>query len=232
MLPDGVFRQSKSWKNSNICAKTMSMKLPLLIAISALMISGSAALRIPSPPSHLFPLDLVNDTNTSLQAPGHFPNLTFTPWPAPPFEIELHSHTGDFELIVGVTNTFDGRRPFSVPRLQAFVREFSDNIEREYPIPSYVPRRAKQHHIDLDSYTKWNINIDQGFFDYRLPTEWALVALNELARQLGVHGPGDIVFNFSEGDKSYGWGYLIISDFGRRSVDASLTREGSIFQTS
>lgn len=210
----------------------MSMQLALLITISALIISGSAARRIPSPSSHLFPLDLINDTNISLHAPGHSPNLTFTPWPGHPFRVGLHSQTGDFELLIGVTNAFDARRPVNVPKLQAFVREFRDNIEREYPIPAYVPRRARQHHFDLDSYTKWNINLDEGLFGYRLPTEWALLALNELARQLGIHGPAEMLFSVTKEGRTYSWGCLIIEGLGGRSVDASLTREGSIFQTS
>ena len=207
------------------------MKLPLLIAISALIISGSAALRIPLPPSQLFPLNLINDTKISLQAPGHSPNLTFTPWPRDPFRIGLRSHTGDFELLIGTARIYNARPPVNVHTLQDFVRDFRDNIEREYPIPAYVPRRARQYYIDLVSYTRWDINLDEGLFRYRLPTEWALLALSELARQLGIHGPAELLFSVTKEGRTYGWGVLIIENFGGRSVNASLTREGSIFQT-
>lgn len=212
------------------------MKLPLLIAISTLIISGSAALGIPLPPSHLFPSNLINDTNISLQAPGQSPNLTFTPWPRGSYRIKLPSHTGDFDLVIASTKSFSASRLVNVHTLQDFVRDFAANIEREYPIPAYVPRHVSQDYFDLDSYTRWDIRLNNvPFIGYKLLTERALLALNELARQLGIHGPAEVVFSVASGSGGYrvdSWGLLDFVPLSGRSVNASLTREGSIFQTS
>ena len=211
----------------------MPLKLPLLFSMLALIVSGSAALKVPSPSSHSSPLDLIKDTNVSLQAyPGHSPDLTFSPWPARPYRIPLHSHTGIAELVISLAASFHSRRPVSVPRLQEFLQDFCDNIESEYPIPGYVPRQAKQYNIDLDSYTEWLIDINEGLFGYRLPTEWALLALDELARQLGSHGPANMFFSIIKEGRTYNYGFLIIKEFGGPSLDASLTNTKSIFQTS
>ena len=119
-----------------------------------------------------------------------------------------------------------------MPELQDFVKEFRDNIEQEYPIPGYVPRHARQSTVDIESYTAWTIEINEGLFGYRLPTEWALLALDELVRQLGSHGPADLIFSVKEASATYMYGVLDIKDFGISSLSPILTNRSTMFHTS
>lgn len=119
-----------------------------------------------------------------------------------------------------------------MPRLQEFLQDFCDNLEQEYPIPGFVPRQAQQHHIDIQSYTAWTIEIYEGPLGNRLPTEFALVTLDEVARQLGRHGPANLWFGITEGTTTYSAGFLTLKEFGGESSNGSLVNGNTIFQTS
>ena len=119
-----------------------------------------------------------------------------------------------------------------MPKLQDFIKEFRDNIEQEYPIPGYVPRHARQSIVNIESYTTWTIEIDEGILGHRLPTEWALLALDELARQLGSHGPADLLFSVKEASATYIYGGLSIREFGISSLNPTLANRSAVFHTS
>ena len=204
----------------------------LLSAAITLLVSASAVLGIPTDLSKPLPLDTINTTNLSPQAPQHVQNLTFTPWPATPYQIPLYSRSGIPDLVFIVAKSFHGRRPVRVQSLEDFLEEFRDNIDSEYPDPGYGPRLARQSHIDIESYTKWSIEINEGIFGYRLTTEWCLLALFELRRQVGSHGPANVFFSVKEERSTYTYGYLIIEEIGGPSLKASLADGESKFQTS
>ena len=109
-----------------------------------------------------------------------------------------------------------------MPGLRAFVLEFRDNLERESPVPGYVPRNARQDAVDLQSYTKWTIDMGEGFLGYRMPTEFALVALEEIATQLGRHGPAQVWSTIKEGLQTYSYGHLEIKRLGAVALNRSL----------
>lgn len=207
----------------------MSLKL-LLLAVLALLVSTSTTLRIPSL-GYSLPLVPINYTNKSPQPPSrHIPNLAFSPWPARPYQVAIVPRFGFPDLVILSVGSVHG--PVRVPELQDFVREFRDNIEREYPVPGYVPRLARQSIVDLESYTMWTIDMNEGMFGRRLPTEWALLALDELVRQLGSHGPAELFFSIKEARSTYSYGFLTIQEFGGPTLNATLVKGKSFFETS
>ncbi len=66
----------------------------------------------------------------------------------------------------------------------------------------------------------------------RLPTEWALLALDEIGRQLGRFGPGSVFFSIKDRSSTYSYGFLTITEFGGSSMNRILAIEKGIFQTS
>lgn len=207
----------------------MALKL-LLLAVLALLVSTSTALRIPSL-DYSLPLVPINYTNNSPQAPTrHFPNLAFSPWPARPYQVAIVPRFGFPDLVILSVGSVHG--PVRVQELQDFLREFRDNIEREYPVPGYVPRLARQSIVDLESYTQWTIDMNEGIFGRRLPTEWALLGLDELVKQLGSHGPAELMFSIKEARSTYSYGFLIIQELGGPTPNATLVKGKSVFETS
>lgn len=207
----------------------MSLKL-LLLAVLALLVSTSTTLRIPSL-GYSLPLVPLNYTNNFPKAPSrHSPNLAFSPWPARPYQVAIVPRFGFPDLVILSVGSVHS--PVRVPELQDFLREFRDNIEREYPVPGYVPRLARQSIVDMESYTLWTIDMNEGLFGRRLPTEWALLALDELVRQLGSHGPAELMFSIKEARSTYSYGFFTIQEFGGPTLNATLVKGKSFFETS
>ncbi|CAD6570163.1 MAG: hypothetical protein ASARMPRED_003519 [Alectoria sarmentosa] len=204
-----------------------------LSAILAVLVSISVALSISSPPNKDLPLDLINITNSSLKEPlGHLPNLTFAPWPPQPYQIQMYLPFALPDLTIIRAREFHGSRPVSVPRLQEFLRQFRDNIAQESPIPGFVPRMARQSTIDILSYTAWRIELNEGLFGHRLPTEIAILVLDEIAKQLGIHGPTYLFFSITEGISTDAYGFLEIEEFGGGvSLNGSLADGDNVLQT-
>ena len=210
----------------------MSLKVTLS-ALMTLLVSISAALGVPTHTISSLSLDTINNTNVFPQAPQHVQNLTFSQWPELPYKIPLYSRSGIPELSINYVLPSRRRRPpVDVKGFQDFVIEFRDNLAEEYPGPGYAPSYAGDSHIDLDSDTKWTIDFEEGWFGRRLPIEWGLLGLNELSRQLGVHGPASIYFTIVEDKSTYMTGFLLIRPFGRLSLKASLADGETNFQTS
>ena len=210
----------------------MSLKITLS-ALIPLSVSTSAALGIPTHTSNSLSLDIINNTNVFPQAPQHVQNLTFEPWPELPYKVPLYSRTGIPDLSINSAIPFlRRRRPVDVEGFQDFVADFRDNLAEEYPDPGYAPRHARQSRIDLESYTKWLIELNEEFLGYRLPIEWGLLALNEISKQLGVHGPSSVYFRIEEDKYTYAYGFVIIQGFGGSSLKSSLADGDTNFQTS
>ena len=207
--------------------------LPLL-AVSALPVSMSAALNTPPSLNIFAPSDTMIITNSSLKAPsGHVANLTYAPWPSMPYTVKLHPRFSFPDLIINYAHTFRGRWPISVRRLQDFLGEFRDNLASEYPVPGLVPRVARQSTIDVESYTVWTIEINESILGNRLPTEFAVCALDETARELGKHGPASFFFNVRDGRRLLCYGLLTIEQIGSGDfLNRSLSNGKSHFQTS
>ena len=209
------------------------LMLPLLSAVIALLVSASAALGTPTHLSNPLPLVTINSTNISLQASTqHRSNLTFSSWPAQPYQVPLYFSWGIPDFVILYARSNRESRTVRIQELQEFLEEFRDNIEEKSPIPGYVPRQARQSHIDIVHYTKWTIELNEGLFGYRLPTEVGVLALNELVTQLGLHGPAQVFFSIKERRSTYTYGYLTIEELGGRPLTASSTNGGSDFQTS
>ena len=211
----------------------MLLRRPLLLAVLSVLVSVSVALSIPSPlKEHLSP-DPIKTTISSLKIPQGYPqNLTYTPWPAQPYEVPIYPRFGFPHLIIAHASEFHGTWSISLPRLQDFLQEFGDNLEREYPIPGSLPRVASQSTIDIPTYTRWTIEMNEGIFGHGLPTAVALVALDEIARQLGSHGPSSLFFSIREDMATLSYGFLNIIEFGGNFLDRSLGNKTSNFQTS
>ena len=194
----------------------------------------SAAINTP-PSLNLFaPLDIMNVTQTPLEAPSDHPaNLTYAPWPPRPFQIELHPRFSSPNLIILTVEPFRGSWRISVPALQDFLEEFRDNLESKYPIPGLLPTLARQSTVDVESYSSWTIEISDTIIGLRLPTEFALLALDELARLMGTYGPATVLFAVQEGRLLVGYGRLTIKPFGSGELsNQSLSNSRSVFQTS
>ena len=204
-----------------------------LSALIPLLAFTSAALGVPTYTSSSLSLDTINKTNVVPQALQQIQNLTFRPWPELPYRIPLYSRSGIPDLSISYAIPLRRRRPpIDIKAFQGFVEEFRDNLAAEYPDPSYAPRHARQFHFDLESYTKWSIELNEEFLGYRLPIEWGLLALNEISRQLGVHGPANLYFKIREDKLTYTYGFLIVQDFGGPSLESSLADGNTISQTS
>lgn len=204
-----------------------------LSALAPVLASTSAALGMPMHTSNSFSLNTINYTNVIPQALQHVQNLTFQPWPKLPYRVPLYSRSGIPDLSISSAIPLRRRRPpVEVKALQDFVADFHDNLAAEYPDPSYAPRHARQNQIDLESYTRWSIELNEEFLGYRLPIEWGLLALNALSRQLGVHGPASLYFKIQEDEFTYTYGFLIIQDFGGLSSKAFLADGDTNLQTS
>ena len=207
--------------------------LPLL-ALAALPVSMSAALNTPPSLNLLAPSDIMNVTKSSLEAPSeHLANLTYAPWPSPPYEIKLHPRFSSPNLVFFTINVFQSRWPIRVHALQDFLGEFRDNLKSEYPIPGFVPSIARQATVDVESYSSWTIELSDTIFGLRVPTEFAVCALDEMARLVGINGPASLFFGVREGRFLLCYGTLTIKQLGSGELlNLSLSNRKSVFQTS
>ena len=205
-----------------------------MLALSALPVSKSAALNTP-PSLNLFtPSDIMNVTQSSSKAPSeHLANLTYAPWPDRPIQIKLHPRFSSPDLVIFSVNLFRGQWPIRVPALQDFLREFRDNLESEFPIPGLLPSVARQSTVDTESYSSWTIEFSDTIFGVRVPTEFAVLVLDELARLMGTHGPASLFFGVQEGRFLLCYGMLTLVQMGSGELsNQSLANGKSFFETS
>ena len=212
----------------------VSLRCLPLLALSALPVSMSAALNILPSLNLSAPSDIMNVTQSSLDAPSeHLANLTYAPWPSAPYQIKLHPRFSSPNLIFFSIGIFRNRWPIRVPALQDFLGEFRDNLESEYPIPGVVPSVARQSMVDTESYSSWTIELSDTIFGLRVPTEFAVCALDEMARLLGIYGPATLFFGVQEGRYLLGYGQLTLKQLdGGELLNRSLSNRKSVLQTS
>ena len=190
------FQKNDLFSSDKIDIEINMWRLLVISATLALVISSSTALSLPLYQSTSLALAPFNITSPAPEAPVEKTiNLTYYLWPKQPYEISLHGpglQLLNVVLVISVAQEFRSSPMVSVSELRHFIQDFADNIQREYPIPGFIPHHATQSIIDISSYTRWIINIDEGMFRGRLPTAAALAALNELGKQVGRYGPSRV----------------------------------------
>lgn len=167
---------------------------PLCISTTlALTIPFSATLNLPLLNTSLA-LTPLNNTSPASEDPTDI--FRFTPWPSIPYWIPLAGYGLLFpDLTLCIRHAVVERSPtLSVPELCHFLQEFADNIQRENPVPGFVPRHASQSTIDISAYKRWIITVKEGVYHGRLPTAVLLAVLNELEKLLRMHGPSSIIW--------------------------------------
>lgn len=209
-----------------------------MLAILTLINTSSAAPG--SPLSHSTSLALsppINSTSPALEAPGTLANLTvkYAPWPKK-YNFLLQgpdiSHY-NAHLCIVLAWQIVAVPSIKVPELQLFVRDFAHNLEQKYPVPGFIPRLAKQSSVDVVSYTKWNIDLHEGMFHGRMPTELALAALDLMVLLLDRHGPSTINWIILVDGQVTAWasGKLLIKPLVEASSKKSFPSEEGDFQT-
>ena len=211
-------------------------RLFLLLATLALTITTSAALTLPlTRNTSLALLTPTNITSSALEPPADLDNsVKSLSWPKLPYEIALDG-TG----YTGVRLNIHSAKPFhtspmiNVHDLQLFLREFADKFRREYPVPGFMPREASEYTIDVRSFTRWTILIKEGVFHGRLPTAVALVALDTLEKELGKHGPAEIVYGILITGHRGAWsiGTINLETLTEASLADSLSNEDDNLHT-
>ena len=193
-----------------------------------------------SPLSHSTSLALlppINFTKPALEAPGTLINLTvkYAPWPKDYSFLLLGPDITHYNARFYIVSAF---RIVSFPaiklsELQLLVRDFADNLEQEYPVPGFIPNLAKQSSIDVDSRTKWIIDLRQGMLHGRMPTELMLAALDLMVSLLDRHGPSTIHWAIRAGGAITPWAYgrLSIKPLVKASSKKSLPSEEGGLQT-
>ena len=210
---------------------------PLLVSSSlALVLSLSAAHIIPLPGNTSLSLVPLNITSPAPEEPGPLINLNYTPWPSGVYSITLRGPGVSFldaSLNIVYPKAFSSSPMIRMSTLQQFLRDFADNIEREHPVPDFVPRNAKQTEIDIMSYTRMIIEIHEGPFHGRLPTAMALAALSELGKQLDLHGPASIGWAVTVAQARIPWayGFLTLQRIQGASFNESLSNGERGLQT-
>ena len=117
-----------------------------------------------------------------------------------------------------------------VHHLQLFLRDFADNLRREYPV--FMPGNARQDTIDVTSHTRWDIEIMEAFLG-RLPTRVALAVLNIVEKELGKYGPASLTFTIGvEGRRAASsTGILALEPLTGASLNGSRSNENDNLQT-
>lgn len=206
-------------------AATLALTMPSSAAHNLLSLRNSSLASAP-----------LNITNPALKAPEEITNLTYSPWPEQPFGITLLGPGLLFlnvYLLIGAGRKFQSSPMVSVTELRHFLQDFVDNIKREHPVPGSVPRHATQSTIDISSYTKWLIAINEGPFRGRLPTAVALVAFDALGKLVGRYGPSEIIWGIKEVGARTPWAYgsLTIESIEGFTVNKSSSIENGGSQT-
>ena len=194
----------------------------------------SAALSTPPSLSLFATSNIMNVTQSSLEAPSeHLANLTYAPWPSRPFYVKLHPRFSTPLLNIWTVNLFRSRWPIRIHALQDFLGDFRNNLESEYPIPGSVPSNARQSTVDVESYSSWTIELYESIWGLRMPTEFAVVALDEMASLVATYGPATLLFGVQEGRFLLCNGKLAVEPIGSGELsNRSLSNGKSNFQTS
>lgn len=189
-------------------------RIPIL-GILAPLIPTITALNIPIHLNSSLPIALFSVTTNSTLSQSPSSNLEFKPWPKIPFRVAVPFTT--IELVIGDVETFAPKHTLSINlvNLCAFITGFGTSLNNLHLIPDFVPRLAGDSTVDPQSYTKWEITINELMFGNRLPTPWAVAALEQLTQLIGEYGvPGHIAFCIKEGKRFYSGVFLMLSEIG------------------
>ena len=85
-----------------------------------------------------------------------------------------------------------------------------------------MPRVASQNAYDMQSYTKWTIEVNESLLGRRMRTATAVVVLEEIGRLLGRYGPANLVFSVKERYVTLSVGFLGIMEFGEGDGDGGV----------
>lgn len=194
-----------------------------------------------SPLSHSTSLALlppINSTSPALEVPGTLINLTlkYPRWPKDHYSIFLEGpgisrYDAYFETVWG--KRVATVPPVKLPELQLFVRDFAHELGEKYPVPGFIPHLARQVFIDVVSYTRWEVQIQESVLHARMPTELALAAFDQVVPLLSRHGPSEMLWTIRiDGQRlPWAWGDLYMKPLGEASSKKSLPSEEGGFQT-
>ncbi|CAF9940577.1 hypothetical protein IMSHALPRED_002082 [Imshaugia aleurites] len=172
----------------------------LLLAILTSLLPSLVAIDIPIIPNDSLPVNFSN-TLSPLWPPLRSAKLTFTPWPAAPYDITIPSTPANLRF--GKIGKFNSKQTvvFDLDHARDFFKAFGENLERQGDL---VPRYARDTTIDMRSYTQWQIDFDELPLGYRLPTTWAVGALDVLDAEISAHGvPSYVLAAVNEGGHQY-----------------------------
>ena len=161
-------------------------------------------------------------------------NLTFSPWPSPPFSKSWPSK--DFSLgIEFVSPEWPRREPIDLTDLLQFIHTFADILEDRYPPPALAPRRVGSTSIDGKTFTRWTIDFQRTILGRAVPSEILLLCLDELDVLLRRHGPATIGSVIFQGNRRLLYNaelILSIARLGGNSLNVSSLSENSEIETS
>ena len=161
-------------------------------------------------------------------------NLTFSPWPSPPFSKSWPSK--DYSLGIEMVSPEIGRRePIDLTDLLQFMNTFADILADRYPPPALIPRRVGSTIIDGKTLTRWTIDFQKTILGRAVPSEIVLLCLNELNILLRRHGPASIGTVIYQGNRRLLYSaelILSIDPLGGNSLNISSFSENSEIETS
>ena len=129
-------------------------------------------------------------------------NLTFSPWPSPPFSISWPSN--DYHLGIEIVSPeFPRREPIDLTDLLHFIDDFANNVAEQYPPPAVVPRRVSSTTIDGKTFTRWTIDSQRTLLGRAVPSQIFLLCLDELNILLRRHGPASIETAIYKGNRPF-----------------------------
>lgn len=207
-----------------------------MLATLALSITTSAALALSlTRNTSLASLTPINITSSVLEQPSALENsVRYRRWPKIPYFIRLRGldyYTGVY-LCIATVEPLRTLRNIDVHDLQLFLRDFAENLRQEYPVPGFMPRDAKQYHIDVASNTKWTYFMSEVFHG-RVPTAVALAALDTLDKEMGMYEMAQISFNLKTAGARTLWclGGFYAEKLVGASFNDSLSNENDSLQT-
>ena len=167
-----------------------SQTIILLFAMVSIQLLPSATTLRSPPQGSLPPLNTpaIQATN---ETTSQTTNLTFSPWPPRPFNVELPK--SDYDLAIYLVTEYAGRPKIPFTDFLTFINDFGDNLAHKYPPPAYAPREAWSKEIDLISYTRWTIESFEGLLAKKVLTNTVLAGLDTLLDLLRRHGAASVL---------------------------------------
>lgn len=211
---------------------------------TALLVSAILALTSHLPAAHGAPLLLQNTNNlvlptfnttgATLEASSNITDLTYRPWPKLPYIIELRERDIRIQevlLIVSHAYPCETSPAVNVNALRQLLRDFADNLKREYPYPGFVPGYATQWIVDVPSCTRWDVTLTELLV--RLPTLLAVTAMQALEVLLWTYGPSEMDWGITSvgGRSPLSIGFLTSQSLGGVCMNASLADMSGDFKT-